>query len=1470
MGSLYKKGHVLSYIVIFLTFVSLLISVPIKKAFVSAVDKKINKFRESFYEKTGILFSYESVSPSILSNFYIKKIKIVDSSKSELLSVDKTRVNFKLFKLIKGDFQDGISSVVVDGIDADLSKVINFIKKIEKNSSSGSFEMKKIRQKVPENIKLKNIKLSYSEQLYDCVLSVKNISVNNKIASRITKVDVESSVQLTLKNYKKTILGKLDLNGDIMEELDNSQVNVKLRNFSDGEYKIPKLNLHASYSDRSVEIHSIQAVNPISVGISYNFDTTDANVQLRTEKLNPVSMISVFSKQKEIAKFKDVRLDTNTILTSNLTDKTVNFRSNTGIFLPPAVFPDGANVSFSAYGDEKSFELEKLSVKGKRCNASAKLSLIYKALQLSGLIEISDFVLDNGKSISTEIYFDPKDSGFIAFSPQLFIGSRALTAIQLSVVPQSDSYDFALEAYDYSKSKESGGSEHGVVKIDGSYLLSSNYFQTSASLNSIYLDSVADIAAQFFNENLSSKIESFRSTLSPYMLSGDMYLMTDLKTYSYNVPYVLLANTQKDNQVFMFSVNGSDQRVQLNQLSVVYGKYALNASASLDFNPETHDAFFLADLNAGSIPYHFSGTFMPEVVTITGDYGTDVEVRLAQKKDKDVISGHVSFENLPLKILENSLVLSTRSNFSYDNENGPQIQLQQFQVEGTGSNVSVNPKAVLTGNITKYGAQLNSISYTDLYSTLEGNADFIINFNQDVFDSVGVVLKLNNPIKEESIAVDGSLSNPDGVGLNAETLMKNIYMNFQVLLKNFSLNRFANQQNDNNLLTASLYASGTVEHPYAALSVDNASVIIASDKLTGNGNIVLEDRDISIDDVDIDFGNLKLDNIKANCSISEMTLEASCDASYNVYRDKIISAPVKLSANNAVKSEGKLLPDSISINLSAKEVGGNFIRKKFPISVSAIYNDKIFDINSSDNIGLSGQYTTDGILQLNLDNRDFITAKLDGFVTSETCNLELYDVNCDVQKVFAYTDFAKYFEIDRGILTGNIVVTGTIDNPELNGAAKISNPLLRLPMFTKQKLTANDIFATMENGELSIPDATLSIKSNQRLHTDWTIVMNKWSLDHIEGNIKTPEKDKFPIFYDNDGLTFEGDVSADLNIYYEDPVFKIAGRVVGEDVELTKQLINFNNTLASSSKTDVSELNYESSSAPSVLISCNLQVFLGTHASVRFDPLLRCVFVPNTQLRVVIDEENSTYAIDGALNLKSGDISYLNRSFYIKSGAIKFNKDDVTNPLVTLNAETRERDDKSRNVKIILSVENQYLLDLKPSFSSEPPKSEREIQSMLGQIVIADSANATNFLFAASDYAIQSTVMREFENGLRNMLNFDIFSIRTNILQNTYNMSVSGKFSEDDFKISNFLDNTTVYMGKYLGSSLYVDAMIHFSFEDSNFSKILFQPEFGMELESPNLFMPNVRVNVAPDLNALLKNQFVPSTTVSLSWKYTY
>ena len=239
---------------------------------------------------------------------------------------------------------------------------------------------------------------------------------------------------------------------------------------------------------------------------------------------------------------------------------------------------------------------------------------------------------------------------------------------------------------------------------------------------------------------------------------------------------------------------------------------------------------------------------------------------------------------------------------------------------------------------------------------------------------------------------------------------------------------------------------------------------------------------------------------------------------------------------------------------------------------------------------------------------------------------------------------------------------------------------------------------------------------------------------------------------------------------------------------------------------------------------------------------------------------------------------------------MKFNPSEILNPIVTLRAETREKDYQGQTVKIIMSVENQYLNRMEPKISSDPAKSENDLQALLGQIVVADSNRASDFLFAASDYALQSTVIRSVENKLRDLLNFDIFSIRTNILQNTLSMGISGELSKNNFSIGNFLDNSTVYIGRYLGSSLYVDAMLHISFENSatndiiSVGKPIFQPEFGLELESPFsnvpvkfnsdseflLSGPNIRINMAPDIGAMLQGQFVPSTSLTLSWKLTF
>jgi hypothetical protein len=292
-----------------------------------------------------------------------------------------------------------------------------------------------------------------------------------------------------------------------------------------------------------------------------------------------------------------------------------------------------------------------------------------------------------------------------------------------------------------------------------------------------------------------------------------------------------------------------------------------------------------------------------------------------------------------------------------------------------------------------------------------------------------------------------------------------------------------------------------------------------------------------------------------------------------------------------------------------------------------------------------------------------------------------------------------------------------------------------------------------------------------------------------------------------------------------------------------------------------------------IYVCADVNIGLGTHAKFNFEPLLRCVLVPNTKLKVVVDQQSNQYQLLGDVSIKSGDIAYLNRNFYIKTGKIIFNPDDVVNPMITLTAETREKDDKGENVRIILSVANQYLQSMSPKISSVPAKSETELRTLMGEIIIADSDNASNFLFAAGDYAIQSAIFRKAENKLRDLMNFDIFSLRTNILLNTFNFGVNSNVNYRQITPASLLDNTTLYIGKYLTSAIYFDAMLHVSLEDkltnnlAGGGTLLFQPEIGLELESPFL---NIRWNLAPDIGAMLKKQFVPSTSVTLSWKMAF
>jgi len=1436
---------------------------PLHKQLTYYAQNSAVKFKTQMEEEIGLKISYKRLSPSILSTLVVSGITVNNLDNEKIVTIEKTKISFKLFRLLKGDFQRGFSSVTIDGVDIDITELVDFInfitEKFSNSQNENQFDIENLTSVIPQNIKLKNISVSYTNEDLTASVTLKEVGIDNNVKRSALNLDLTSVVKLQLNKVRKNISCNLDATGTLFKSLDNSSLSIKLQNLTEGTYKLSKLAMLLSYADKVVDVHTIQSTNPISIDAQYDFSKQKANARVRTQTFSPITVLSSMNSDaaKQLKLFKDFLIDTDTSATFDLSDienPDINYKSRGYVYVPNEIFPQGATVEYGLKGNEDKIDIEKLNVTGPNCNAAAQLSLVFKTLQANGFIELPYFVLPNGNILSTEVYVDALTKGFMVFSPQTFVGNKALTAIQLSVMPEEDSYDFVFEATDYSHF-ENG--DPGEIKIDGSYLVKSQYLQASASLLSFFADSLVDFGIEGAPSEVTQTLTNVRNFVEPYVISADAYFSTNFKTFSFNVPYVLIANTQGENQVLMVSANGNNDSIQLNQLSLVYGKFATSASGSLDINSETKDMFYTVDFNASSVPYHFSGSIMKEIVTLSGDYSTDGEVRFTKNKD---INGHLIFENLPFLYGDKSFVFTIDSDFVYDQENGPNVNINRLSLEAVNSAHTISPKLNAAGNITKYGAQLTSVGYTDFYSSLVGTADVTLNINNEVFDSAGLILNLKNPLSDESISLDANVSNPDMVALNAETIMKSLYLSAQLQVNNLSLNRISNSNNAANLLTASLFATGTLEHPFVSLNMEEASILLGSNFLSVNGNATLEDKTVSISDFKVSFAALNFTDIQAVASLEDMNASASCNFEMQAGQKSLV-IPIDLKLSETVLGKDGKTPESFVLEASTKKVSGSLIKNPFNFGLTALYSDGNCVILSTDNVGLTGNFYKPGMIQATMKN-NFANIDMFANFAKEDTIIDLTNINVNLANMFSNINLDDYVQIKSGVVEGNFAIKGRLDDPDLEGILQVRNPVAKVPFIFDKDLSSSQVVIQGISNEIHLLDATYKLNNTDKIQTGLDLSFNKGALNQMDVRLKSYKKELVPMNVKLPWLKVSGDFSynLDLNLSLDDKLMKLNGKVFSENFDVNSNIYSIAANVG------------ENETGEPMNVLMNLDCNLGTHASITFDPLLRCVFVPNTHVIVQIDSAANIYNIDGLFNLRAGDIAYLNRSFYIKSGSIKLNPSDLGNPQITFNAETRERDSSGQNIKIMLSAENQYLLSLKPKISSNPPKSELELQSLLGQIVAADSENASNFLFAAGDYAVQSLLFRQTENKLRDLLNFDIFSLRTNVLQNALNLSVANNPSQD-YSFGNLFDNSTVYIGKYLGSSLYFDAMLQVSFEDSIVRNItapgalVLQPEIGLELESP---FGNIRWNFAPDIEALKNNQYVPASSVSLLWKFTF
>jgi hypothetical protein len=211
------------------------------------------------------------------------------------------------------------------------------------------------------------------------------------------------------------------------------------------------------------------------------------------------------------------------------------------------------------------------------------------------------------------------------------------------------------------------------------------------------------------------------------------------------------------------------------------------------------------------------------------------------------------------------------------------------------------------------------------------------------------------------------------------------------------------------------------------------------------------------------------------------------------------------------------------------------------------------------------------------------------------------------------------------------------------------------------------------------------------------------------------------------------------------------------------------------------------------------------------NPIISLTMSKNQNFEFKFDSLTKAYSVEGSVDILQGEIFYFQKNFYIDSGSLSLRLNNVTNqlePIVSLEATLREIDDDGDSVDIVLTLDNNSLNNLNPVFSSIPSKSQQDIMSILGQSFsssstsnsnsVATIATAATSVFSSLGY-IETGGVSTLNQTIASTLNLDFFSLKSSIVENILLETFIDDPSYSSYSpLARYLNNTTVYMGKYL------------------------------------------------------------------------
>jgi hypothetical protein len=501
-----------------------------------------------------------------------------------------------------------------------------------------------------------------------------------------------------------------------------------------------------------------------------------------------------------------------------------------------------------------------------------------------------------------------------------------------------------------------------------------------------------------------------------------------------------------------------------------------------------------------------------------------------------------------------------------------------------------------------------------------------------------------------------------------------------------------------------------------------------------------------------------------------------------------------------------------------------------------------------------------------LSNPSPVRGSVIGTLGPQTIEAQTQDLYVDMGALWRFIPAAaqEEFSFAGGYATASLRVSGPRGDPEFFGAVRGTSLRMRVPNYLREEIRPVPLTITLEGNEAGFGPVNAVVGSGMGMVSGWCR-FERWIPGTFSIDIAVPPESPIPVGFDVGGVVTEGMASGGLLLSLSDMVFSASGDITAQETEISL------NTEEFSGPRDPPGPPKRISSVLDFNIRAGRRVeFLWPSTGI---PVIQAYADLGSSIRVSGDTLSRRYSLEGDVRLRGGEIFYVERSFYIREGLLSFRETEARfDPRISARAEIRDRTN-SGPVTISMIVDNEPLRSFTARFESAPPLSQVEIFSLLGQSIAGapvedeEGRVTTSFVSSTVDLLVQFTAIRRVERRIREFFLLDMFSIRTQVLQNAVLQATGLQDPVDRIDgVGNYFDNTTVFLGKYFGPDMFTQFMLSLRYDEkkTSFGGLTLEPDIGIELHSP-LF--DIRWNFVP-LHP--ENMYINDQSFTLTWRWSF